>query len=104
MELNTETIYKGCTRPAMLFGVPVTAFVLGVGGSFLLLLIFFDLPWTFLSFIVAWVMKLICKEDDQKFTQIGVNFHTKMINPNSKFWGVPTFQPVKYRQHQKGKK
>lgn len=99
--LNTETIYKGCTRPAMLFGIPVTAFVLVIGGSFLLLFLFFGLPWTLLSFIVAWVMKLMCKEDDQKFTQMGVNFHTKMINPNAKFWGVPSFQPVQYRQHNK---
>lgn len=96
--LYKEVVYKGCTRPAMLFGVPVTAFALGVGGSFLLLFVLLSPPWTILSVLVWYVMRLLCKEDDQKFNQIGVNFLTKMRNPNAKFWGVSTFQPVEYRR------
>ena len=99
--LRTETVYKGCTRPAMLFGVPITAFVLCVGGSAMLLFVLLSPPWALLSGLVWYVMRLMCKEDDQRFTQLGVSFLTKMRNPNSKIWGGSTFQPVQYREKKK---
>lgn len=47
--LRTETVYKGCTRPAMLFGVPITAFVLCVGGSAMLLFVLLSPPLGFVK-------------------------------------------------------
>ena len=102
-QLRKETIYKGCTRPAMLFGVPVIAFVIGVGGSAMLLFVLLSPPWALLSVLAWYVMRVLCKEDDQRFRQLGVGFMTKMRNPNAKMLGVPTVQPVEYRK-QKGKK
>lgn len=97
-KLNTENIYKGCTRPAMLFGVPITPFVLGVGGSFVFLFVLLSPPWSLLSILVWYVMRMMCKEDDQRFTQLGISLLTKANSPNFSFWRAASFQPVEYRK------
>lgn len=101
MALEREEIYKGCTRPAMVYGVPIIPFVLFCGSSFLLLMLLFSIAWSSLSILVWWVMREICKEDDQRFNVLWVQWLTKMRHANARFWGSPFFQPVAYRRKRK---
>jgi type IV secretion system protein VirB3 len=96
--LDREIIFKGCTRPAMVLGVPIVPFIVGIGGSFLLLFVIMGIPWTILSIFLWYAMRVIVKEDDQRFRAIGIEFLTIVNNPNKKLWGVITFQPVSFRK------
>lgn len=98
LALDREIVFKGCTRPAMILGVPIVPFIVGVGGSFLLLFLLLGVPWTILSVLLWYGMRVIVKEDDQRFRAIGIEFLTIKNNPNKKIWGFITFQPVSYRK------
>lgn len=95
--LNRAVIYKGCTRPAMLFGVPIIPFLLGVGGTFLLGFILISPPFSLLSIITWWVFKELCKNDDQFFSLYYIKMITKLGHRNAKYWKATTFQPINYR-------
>ena len=97
--LDREIVFKGCTRPAMLLGVPIGPFVVGIGGSFLLFFLVFSVPWTLLCIPIWYVMRTIAKEDDQKFRALGIEFLTIGNNPNKRIWRFVTFQPVAYRKN-----
>lgn len=99
--LDREIVFKGCTRPAMIMGVPIVPFVLGVGSSFVLLFLLLSPPWTILSIVVWWVMRMMAKEDDQRFRLLWIELITIRFNPNKRIWGVASFQPVAYREKKK---
>lgn len=96
--LNREIVFKGCTRPALILGVPIAPFIIGIGGSFLLLFFLLGVPWTILSVLLWYAMRTIVKEDDQRFRGIGIEFLTLKNNPNKRIWGFITYQPVRFRK------
>lgn len=99
--LDREIVFKGCTRPAMIMGVPIVPFVVGVGGFFLFCFIVLSPPWVLLSVPVWWAMRMMAKEDDQRFRLIWIEWITIKFNPNKRIWGVASFQPVVYREKKK---
>lgn len=96
--LDREVVFKGCTRPAMILGVPIVPFVIGVGGSFLCFFVLLSPPWTVLSIVVWWVMRTITKEDDQRFRLLYVEWITSKFSANKRLWGFTNFQPAPYRE------
>lgn len=102
--LDREIIFKGCTRPAMLLGVPIAPFVFIIGGSFLFLFIFLNVAWTALIIPIWYCLRVIAKEDDQRFRAIGIEFITISDNRNKNVWRLVTFQPVVYRKKKNDKR
>lgn len=96
-QLNRAVVYKGCTRPAMLFNVPIIPFIFGVGGTFLICFLIKP-PFAALSLITWWVFKTLCKNDEMFFHSLYIKMITKTRNPNKRFWKVTTFQPIDYRR------
>lgn len=89
-------LYKGATRPAMMFGVPTDALLwafVGVGVASVAISI---VAWAIFPFVV-FVMRMITKRDDRAFRQLGLYFDTKLRADKSvkEFWGATTYTPIK---------
>lgn len=99
---NVEPIllFKGATRAATLFGVPVMplliAFIL-VAAMSLVLSIWF---WLVLP-PVGFIMAQITKYDDRAFRIIGLYFDTRFRNRNKNFWQASSYTASRFT---KGKK
>lgn len=95
-----DPLFKGCTRPAMMFGVPVVPLAI-VSGVFILLAI-----WTKIFVVLALVpivlvMRLIAKKDDQQFRLLGLKMMFRLVNfnHNGRFWNkASTYSPLSFKK------
>jgi type IV secretion system protein VirB3 len=102
-----EAIYKGATRPAMKWGVPLMALVaifmptivLGVWGAALVS------PWIFPCVVVVlaplygW-MRYVTAKDDQRLIQMILRFKLARLNPNRRLWKARSYSPHRMRKPQ----
>jgi len=100
----TEAIYKGATRPAMKFGVPLVPLVVVFGAAMLLamwggILISWWLALAVLLAVVpalAW-MRFVTRKDDQRFRQMFVAAKLRYHDRNRRLWGSRSYAPTLYR-------
>lgn len=96
--MQNDILFKGMTRPAMMFGVPITPFVVTMG-----VISLFSF-WTNLYFILLNIptyilLRQIAKKDDHIFNLFYLKFKTtKGTKKSMKFWGATTFAPTSYRK------
>lgn len=100
--MQSAPVFKGATRPACVFGVPIKPFVL-VCGICLLAGFWLWLPLLLLAPIFVYLMSLLTKEDDQMFGQLAIHWKVNLIgNFNKRFWhGVTSLGPVRYSKGNK---
>ena len=99
-----EAIYKGATRPAMKFGIPLVPLVILFGTAMLLILWGgLLLSWWIAAGVVsatlpalAW-MRLATRKDDQRFRQLAVALKLRVRNRNRRFWRSRSYAPYVYR-------
>lgn len=93
-KITAYPIFKGATRPPMIFGIPLTAAVL-MSGSLMLIGMWFWMPLMFLILPIGWVMRIMAKEDDQVFHQLGlkVMLFTSMQSARKRWKGCYSFSP-----------
>lgn len=104
-----DDIFKGCTRPAMLMGVPIGPFI-GAVGSLLIAGM-----WTFivspvaalivLSMLIPVVvtMRAITRYDDQRLRQTFMRLRLRLLQHNRRFWGAHAYSPAgKFRRRTRG--
>lgn len=83
-------LFKGATRPACFWGVPLTAFVLTFG-FFIFLAFVVWMPLLLLYPFVFYTMRKMTEKDDQIFHQIGANLKLNVLgNPNRAYWNSVT--------------
>ncbi|MDE1007408.1 MAG: VirB3 family type IV secretion system protein [Paraburkholderia fungorum] len=99
-----DAVFKGCTRPAMIWGVPLVAFLM-VGGGMLIPAI-----WTllaspplgvailFLMIPVFVVMRVITRHDDQRLAQYLLRLRMVLRQGNRRFWGGHAYVPVRLKR------
>lgn len=102
-----DPLFKGCTRPAMLVGVPMIPMIVVCIGIFLpgmwlllfvgrigLVLIFGVLP------IVVWWMREVTKKDDYRLAQLMQRWSLRIRQRNGALWGkgVAAYSPIQYRR------
>ena len=88
-----EPIYKGATRPAMKWGVPLMALiaifmpaiVLGAWGTALVDLRVAPAVGVILVPLYAW-MRYVTYKDDQRLLQLILRFKMNRLNPNRHLW------------------
>jgi type IV secretion system protein VirB3 len=104
--MNTlkDPIFKGCTRPAMLWGVPLVAFLL-VGGAMLLPAIWallasppLGVGMLFLMIPVFVTMRALTKRDDQRLAQLALGLRMKLRQHNRTFWGARAYAPIRFKR------
>lgn len=101
-----DPLFKGCTRPAMLFGVPMVPLIVVSVSIFLpgmwilmfvgpigLILILGVLP------AVIWWLREITKKDDYRLEQLMLRASLRIRQLNSILWskGVSAYSPTQYR-------
>jgi type IV secretion system protein VirB3 len=99
-----DHVFKGCTRPAMLWGVPLVPFLM-VGGGMLIPAI-----WTLLAspplgvgllFLIIPVfvaMRVITRRDDQRLAQYALRARLVFRQRNRRFWGSHAYLPVRLKR------
>ena len=99
-----DPIFKGCTRPAMLWGVPLVAFLL-VGGGMLIPAIWallasppLGVAILFLMIPVFVAMRVITRHDDQRLAQYMLRLRMVLRQGNRRFWGGHAYVPVRLKR------
>ena len=102
--MRAEAIYKGATRPAMKFGIPLVPLVVLFGIAMLLCL------WGGL-FIGGWVvgavtsglvpalawMRFTTRRDDQRFRQMVIAARLGLLNKNKALWRARSYSPTRFK-------
>lgn len=104
MDLLKDPVFKGCTRPAMLWGVPLVAFLL-VGGAMLIPAIWallihppIGVVMLFLIIPVFITMRVVTKRDDQRLHQWALRGRLALTQRNRRFWGVHAYAPIRFKR------
>ena len=107
--MHAEAIYKGATRPAMKFGVPLVPLVAFTGVGMLLCLYggLFVGGWTLLVIAAAGVpgffwMRMVTARDDQRFRQMLMAARLAALDRNGRFWQARSYAPVTFKGRRDG--
>lgn len=96
--MQKNTLFRGCTRPAMFMGVPYIPFFVGAGAC-LLLAMYFNLLFLLLLPVVVFVMRQIAKQDDMIFRLWGLRLRFMLKARNrAKYQNMWIFSPNHYRE------
>ncbi len=90
-------LFKGATRAATIWGVPMIP-LLTMGMMVAVLSLLFGLAWWALCPVLWGVMAAITRHDDQAFRVWRLALDTKFRNPHKRFWGASSYAPGDYRR------
>jgi type IV secretion system protein VirB3 len=99
-----EAIYKGATRPAMKFGIPLVPLVVLCGvGSLLVLWGGTLMSWwvgavvvVSLAPVLGW-MRFVTRRDDQRCRQMFMMAKLRLQDRNRRFWHARSYSPTLFR-------
>ena len=102
--IEAEAIYKGATRPAMKFGIPLVPLVMLFGTAMLVTMWGGALFtwWTAVGVLLAcapalaW-MRFVTRKDDQRFRQLFIAARLRFHDRNRRFWHARSYAPTVYR-------
>lgn len=95
--MKKDVLFRGCTRPPMILGVPYIPFLVGAGlplllAMYLSLYILLAIPLSVL------VMRLMAKKDEMIFRLIGLNLVFRFLPRNHGLYGSAwAFSAAQYR-------
>jgi type IV secretion system protein VirB3 len=99
-----DPVFKGATRPAMIWGVPLVAFLM-IGGGMLIPAIWallasppLGVAILFLMIPVFVVMRVITRHDDQCLAQYLLRLRMVLRQGNRRFWGGHAYVPVRLKR------
>jgi len=94
-----DPLFKGCTRPAMVFGVPLVPLAV-VSGAVILLSVWTTVLLALTLVPIVMVMRLIAKSDDQQFRLLGLKFLFRAVNynHNNRFWKASAYSPLPFKK------
>ncbi|MBQ0919033.1 VirB3 family type IV secretion system protein [Hydrogenophaga aromaticivorans] len=99
--MQKDVLFRGCTRPAMILGVPYIPFLVGAGLP-LLLAMYFSLYMLLLIPFSIFIMRFMTKKDEMIFRLIGLNLAFRFFPKNQlQNGGAWVFGPSKYSRHAK---
>lgn len=94
-----DPLFKGCTRPAMVFGVPLVPLAV-VSGVVILLSVWTTIFLSATLIPIILVMRQIAKSDDQQFRLLGLKIVFRIVNSNrnGKFWKASAYSPFAFQK------
>lgn len=103
-----DTLFKGCTRPAMVWGVPLTPLVVAIA-VVMLLAIWTSILIGLLLLPIVVVMRSITRSDDQQFRLLGLQLSFRGLdfpilrrlfhcNRNGRFWQASSYSPFQFKR------
>ena len=105
MDGYRDPIFKGCTRPAMLAGVPLVPMVLVMIAAFLIGMWSFYFISGYLVVVIALSttvmiisMRAMTKRDDQRLRQVLLQARMRLRHRTSRsLWGAISYGPLHYK-------
>ena len=93
---GTDPIFKGCTRPAMMLGVPLVPLTLVCGFVILIGTYAGNLFLNFAIIPLVLIMRAVVATDDQRFRTIGlwIQFRYIHLDLNRKRWNASAYSPL----------
>ena len=94
-----DPLFKGCTRPAMMFGVPLVP--LDAVSVVVILLSVWTTVFCAATLVpIILTMRQIAKSDDQQFRLLGLKllFRGVNYNHNAKFWKASAYSPFAFKK------
>ena len=106
MEGFRDPIFKGCTRPPMLFGVPMLPLMLVTGFFMLISVWVFYLVSGYLTLVlmmayfpIYFAMRQVTKKDDQRLRQLMMRARMRFRHSAGRMlWGAISFSPIRYKR------
>ncbi len=96
--MRKDILFRGCTRPATILGVPYIPFLVGAGLP-LLLAMYISLYILIVIPVVILIMRLMAKKDEMIFRLLGLNLVFRFLRRNNEIYnGFWVFGPVDYRR------
>lgn len=101
-KLQQDMIYKGCTRPPLLWGVPLLPLIMVLMPGMLVGMVglAYFLPMSLVAIFVsltAWIwMRAVTKKDDQRLLQIFLRLRLRSRQRNTRYWGCAAYAPIVY--------
>jgi type IV secretion system protein VirB3 len=98
--IRRDPLFKGCTRPAMVFGVPLTPLVL-VGIPVILISIWVNILLAVSLVPILIAMRIFAKADPHKFRLHGLRLWCRFMphrNLNGLFWKASTYSPIAFKK------
>ena len=100
-----DPVFKGATRPAMIFGIPLLPLIIvglmGVLSTLWCLQLlgpFSAFTMALLTLVLLVVMRFISKADDQKLNQMLLRMQSIAARRNRHYWGSHSSSPLDYRR------
>lgn len=84
--MRKDILFRGCTRPPTILGVPYIPFLVGAGVP-LILSMYFSLYLLLLMPISILVMRFMTKKDEMIFRLIGLNLVFRFLPKNKLIYG-----------------
>lgn len=94
-----DPLFKGCTRPAMVFGVPLVPLA-AVSVVVILISVWTTIFFSATLVPIVLVMRQITKTDDQQFRLLWLKAVFRVMNPNrnAKFWKASAYSPFSFQK------
>lgn len=93
-DLEPDTLFVACTRPAMIHGVPLEAFVVTGMGSMLVFMVAGNPFWLVLGVPIHLACQMACRHDYNIFRLISLWAKTKGRSLNKDVWGGSSVSPL----------
>lgn len=93
-DLCSDPLFVGLTRPATIWGIPYTAFVIEFMATTLIFLAVGNPVYLAIAVPIHGILYLICAADIGVFSSIVVWMQTIGRCQNSGFWGAASFSPL----------
>jgi type IV secretion system protein VirB3 len=99
----SDPVFKGCTRPAMLWSVPMAMLLPAIG---LLLILGMWGLWLYppagltsfsLMVPVYFAMRAVTRRDDQRLRQLVLRLRMVLGQRNRRFWRARTYAPIRFK-------
>jgi type IV secretion system protein VirB3 len=99
-----DPIFKGCTRPSMIFGVPLVpltvamlpVLLIGIWGMWLAPVV--GLSALVLMVPIFIILRWITKKDDQRLLQHLLRLKMRYKQRNLKHWVSASYSPIEYKK------
>lgn len=94
--MQKDVLFRGCTRPPMILGVPYVPFLIGAGVP-LLLAMYISLYILLVIPLVIFLMRMMAKRDEMIFRLLGLNMVFRFLPRNLRgshgAWAFSPFGP-----------
>jgi type IV secretion system protein VirB3 len=75
--MRKDALFRGCTRPAMMMGVPYLPFFMGAG-TCLLLALYLNMFFLLLAPVVIAVMRQMARRDEMIFRLLALRWRSRL--------------------------